>query len=205
MPQENRPSAKRLPPLILLAAGKSSRTPRPKGLTPVEGEPWIARQLAAFREAGGEEAIVVLGFHAAAFLAACPWLADGVCHGVRVRHVVNPDPDRGPFSSLQTALALADGAVFLLPVDVPAARPETWRALTEGEATDEARVPVHAERGGHPVWLSPALVATLHGLPATARLDEVLRDRRRRIPVDDDRVTRNLNTPSDWELFARES
>ncbi|MBI4126298.1 MAG: NTP transferase domain-containing protein, partial [Deltaproteobacteria bacterium] len=51
-------------PLIILAAGASTRMGMPKGLIEVEGKPWIIKQLDDFAAVGGKDVVVVLGYDA---------------------------------------------------------------------------------------------------------------------------------------------
>ncbi|HEY1690845.1 MAG TPA: NTP transferase domain-containing protein [Polyangiaceae bacterium] len=182
--------------VVVLAAGRSSRLGEPKGLVLVEGKPWIFHQLDAI---GSRRVVVVLGHDRDRYLASVPQLA------ARARIVTNPDPDRGPFSSLQVGLAeVTPGAnAFVLPVDVPAAGEPVWAALeaalaarAPGEAALAARAPGEAALaalpeyqggqsdqggrggrggGGHPVLLAAPLAAEILRLPPSSRLDEVLR------------------------------
>jgi CTP:molybdopterin cytidylyltransferase MocA len=128
--------------VVVLAAGRSSRLGEPKGLVLVEGKPWIFHQLDAI---GSRRVVVVLGHDRDRYLASVPQLA------ARARIVTNPDPDRGPFSSLQVGLAeVTPGAdAFVLPVDVPAAGEPVWAAL---EAALAARAPGEAALAALPEY-----------------------------------------------------
>ncbi len=168
----------------------------PKGLVEIHGRAWLEVQLDAIERAGGR-GIVVLGADREQFFEALPDLAG------RVRVAFNDDPDRGPFSSLQCGLALAEpGApAFVLPVDVPAASPEVWHALQDRlTAGVDAVVPELEGRGGHPVLLAGPTVGRLRAQPATSRLDAELKALPNvlRIPVKDPSVRLNLNAPRDW-------
>src|SRR5437879_2257650 len=96
----------------------------PKALLDYRGETFLERLI---RVLGGvaDPVIVALGYHAETIK------AQG--HG-GARFVVNPTPERGQLSSLQTALAAvppeADGFLFM-PVDCPAIEPETVARLVE--------------------------------------------------------------------------
>lgn len=189
----------RAPDVVVLAAGRSSRMGEPKGLVSVEGRPWIVRQLDALR---AHRVVLVLGADRDRYVREVPDLT------ARAVVVVNPDPDRGPFSSLQEGLAAATpGApVFVLPVDVPAPSRPVWEALDAALGqTAAAAVPRFEGRGGHPVLLGPAFIAHLRALPASARLDEELRNLQglRNVPVTDPRVRLNLNAPEDWGKVPR--
>jgi molybdenum cofactor cytidylyltransferase len=201
------------PDLVLLAAGRSSRMGEPKGLVVIEGRRWIDRQLDAVAAAGVvDRVVVVLGHDRSRYDLEAP--------GLRARAAVveNPNPDLGPFSSLQCGLAALDApahggggldAVFVLPVDVPAPGPEVWRALagavteTEAPGSAQAAVPVHDGRGGHPVFLARAFARRLLAAPPESRLDLELAHafaagHAARVPVADPRVRLNLNAPGDW-------
>ncbi|HZU83780.1 MAG TPA: nucleotidyltransferase family protein [Polyangiaceae bacterium] len=180
--------------LVLLAGGRSSRLGTPKGLVRVEGRPWIAHQLDAADRAG-LRVIAVLGFDHSRYAAELPELAS------RAVVVVNPLPERGPFSSLQCGLALVGaGRAFVLPIDVPAPDAPVWRAL-RGALTEgfDAAVPVHDGHGGHPVLLSARMVERLLRLESASRLDVELRASAvARVAVADARVLMNLNSPEEW-------
>ena len=194
----------------------------PKGLVVVRGRRWVEHQIDAALAAGCGRVVVVLGHDHAEYERALPEL------GRRADVVVNPDPDRGPFSSLQAALGQIAPlhAAFVLPVDVPAASPDVWAALLQEMAGDvQAVVPVlrGSGRGGHPVLLAPPLVAALRDRPPTSRLDVELRAlvpafvtpgasspsggraaRLVRLEVADPRILLNLNAPEDWRKLEQD-
>ena len=68
----------------------------------------------------------------------------------RVAAVVNPNPTRGMFSSIQAGLAAAGGDVVLvLPADMPFVATETVTAvIARAAATGSVVVPVHQTRRG---------------------------------------------------------
>lgn len=193
-----------LPPVVVLAAGRSSRLGVPKGLVVVDGRPWIEHQIEGVLTAGAARAIVVLG-HDRERYAGVAALAR------RATVVVNPAPERGSFSSLQAGLAAIapDEAAFVLPVDVPAASPPAWAALAAALTTGGALAAVPAG-GGHPVLLSATFVARLRSLDPAAtdesRLDwqlALVGPAAARVPVQDGRVRLNLNAPEDWGRLVK--
>lgn len=197
-----------LAPLVVLAAGSSSRMGRPKGLLPYRGRPWIDEQLARYAAAGGREATVVVGVHRADYekvlngAGALAGTAD-----LTVTLVENPHPETGPFGSLRRGLAARGAAdTFVLPVDVAAPAPGVWRALTM--AIQAAAGPTWHGRGGHPVLLSAKVVQHLLALDEgdpSARLDVQLRGLGSafvQVPVEDEAVVTNLNDPEAWARFT---
>ncbi len=202
-----------LPPLILLAGGKSERMGQPKGLLSWEGRPWLLYQLDAYRRAGGRRAVVVLGYNAEAYFTALPELYGGnesFRGSLRLTACVNRRPEWGPFSSVQAGLdhlsAENHPRVFFMAVDRPAPTPGTWRRLCEAGDISMA-YPIHGEKKGHPVLLSSAFAEqVLRTPPEGARMD-ILRENLpsgmcRPIETDDPLTGANLNTPEDWRKLT---
>jgi CTP:molybdopterin cytidylyltransferase MocA len=173
----------------------------PKGLVEVAGEALLARQLRVAGEVGISRVVVVLGADAAAY-------ADLLAAHPGVTSVVNPAPERGPFSSLQCGLRVVGTSCFVLPVDVPAPALSTWTLLSAAFGEEKsgvlACVPLCNGRGGHPVVLSRAFAARLLALDpadADARRDRQLHRQPlaalRRVETGDAAILRNLNTPAD--------
>lgn len=110
---------------IVPAAGRSSRFGSMKLLADIDGAPLLDHTLRSLLAARIDCVVVVVAPDAA--LSAVPALADP-----RVRLVVNPDPVRGMFSSIQTGLGEVDeahGVTIVLPADMPFVRPETVAAV----------------------------------------------------------------------------
>jgi molybdenum cofactor cytidylyltransferase len=202
-------------PLIVLAAGRSSRFGSPKGLWRLQGEPLLRVQLRRFEAAGGRAAVVVLGPDADRYLEAVPELAGrSEPSTLRLSTTRAPCPEDGPFASLRlgivTAMSWAPRGVWVLPVDVPAPTPATFAALLDAFAPGVAAVtPTREGRGGHPVLLSAAFAASLAQVATgpDARLDAQLRalDRRgerRRVEVPDPAVSLDLDTFAEAEAYA---
>ncbi len=195
-------------PLIILAGGKSSRMGEPKGLVLVQGRSWLELQLEAFARAGGSRAILVLGYDAAKYFEALPWLGDGSRFGIGLKVVVNEAPELGPFSSLRMGLdSLRSEAAFALPVDVPCAEETVWKILCVSMREGvQACMPVFEGRGGHPVLLSSQFIDHLKKVDLRlpdARLDRQILllqfDRIVRVEVKDPMVCLNLNAPKDFK------
>jgi molybdenum cofactor cytidylyltransferase len=155
---------------IILAAGASSRMGTPKALLDYRGEMFLDRLIRVLGTVC-DPVIVALGYHAEEIRASA--------HG-RAQFAVNPDPSRGQLSSLQTALsqvpADAEGFLFL-PVDCPAAEPETIRQIVDAFRSTNSLlvIPQHEGRRGHPVCARRELIAEFLALPPTAQAKEVVR------------------------------
>jgi CTP:molybdopterin cytidylyltransferase MocA len=190
-------------PLILIAGGQSSRMGTPKGLLNYNGDPWITEQLRRFKAASGSQAIIVLGFHQTPYFNQIPWMEQAVNQpvqhfGLEISVVLNPAPEFGQFSSLQSAIAFLQAhetdfderrttnderslvgpkipGAFILPIDVPCPGKEVFQKLAETVSPlIDAAIPHYQSRGGHPVLLSAHFLYRLAEVPPgspQARLD----------------------------------
>lgn len=178
---------------MVLAAGASSRMGRPKALLPgPSGKPLAANQAALLRAGGCGRVIIVLGSE-----------FDRIAAALAGEEVVrNPDWEQGRFTSIQAglrALGDFDGCV-ILPVDAVGLGVESVRALLGRAARGgvEAIRPTWLGQDGKLLWVSRALADELRRAPpGDRRLDDLVRERAERIPVDDPALLRNVNTPED--------
>jgi molybdenum cofactor cytidylyltransferase len=202
---------------VILAAGSSTRMGRDKALLPwppvAEGAPAANSFLGAMidlLQQVSELVLVVAGQNADVLEA----IADA--HNASL--VVNPQPDRGQFSSIQAGLqdVLNRGrdAAFLAPVDRPpvlpgtvqalraaflSADPDTWAVVPEISAEG---VPVH----GHPVLIGREMMEQFLRAPVTANAREIEHQHQQHVlyvPVADARVAANIDTPDDYERLLR--
>jgi molybdenum cofactor cytidylyltransferase len=166
---------------------------RPKALLPIAGSTFLGRLIEIYTRCCAP-VIVVLGHSAAA-------IRDGVA--VDVEWVVNPAPERGQFSSLQTGLAALPAGMDCLfqPIDYPAVAAGTVELLarTQGELV----IPRYRGERGHPVRIFPGIVAELLALPVDAQARDVIRSHYPAatfVEVEDPGVVTDIDTPED---FAR--
>jgi molybdenum cofactor cytidylyltransferase len=157
---------------VILAAGASSRMGgHPKALLDYRGETFVGRLVRVLATAA-DPVIVVLGYHAETIRPAIQETA---------RVVINPAPECGQLSSLQTALAelpdSAEGFMFV-PVDCPAAEPETVglvaSAFRRRASAIHLVVPQYRGKHGHPVCASRDIAAEILALPASAQARDVV-------------------------------
>src|SRR5205823_936194 len=94
----------------------------------------------------------------------------------RVRTLVNPDPSRGMFSSIQLgARDIDESLIAVLPGDMPFVRAETIEKLmTAGRRTRGIVAPRFNGRRGHPIVIPGDVREALVAEGATSRLDEFL-------------------------------
>jgi molybdenum cofactor cytidylyltransferase len=202
---------------VILAAGSSTRMGRDKALLPwppvAEGVPAVNTFLGAsidMLQQHSDMVLVVAGRNAATLEP----VADA--HGAFL--VINPDPERGQFSSMQVGLreVLNRGrdAAFLAPVDRPPVLPGTVQALRVAflnsgpnvwavvpEVSREG-VPIH----GHPIILGRDMMEQFLRAPeqAVARdIEHLHRQHVLYLAVADSRVSANIDTPEDYERLLR--
>jgi len=182
---------------VVPAAGSAERFGGKKLLVPIDGEPLLDRTISALLNGGVDQIIVVV-----------PPDAEDLKHDVnafsdpRVWPVVNPDPSRGMFSSLQAGMAEAEGdALVVLPADMPYVQSGTVAVLLDAFASRPAIVsPRYEGKRGHPVILPPALRDEIRAAEPTITLHDVLKrhpDLRVDVDVQDRGVVRDVDRVSD--------
>ena len=191
---------------VILAAGASSRMGSPKALLEYRGETFLGRLIRVL-EAAASPVIVVLGYHAETIRPK----VEG-----RAQMVLNPAPERGQLSSLQTGLAAipaeAEGFLFI-PVDCPAVEENTVRRVVEAfEERDDGtllvipRVRIGAEvKRGHPVCAARKLIGEFLALPADAQAKDVVHrhiGETRYVDVEDAGILADVDDPEAYRRLA---
>ena len=149
-------------PVIVLAAGRSSRMGRAKALLPLgEGDTFLTRIARTFLDAGVGDVVIVVGHDAEAIVARFQE------SGLRARFVLNREYDRGQLSSLVAGLDVVDrpgtAATLVTLVDVPLVSAATVRAVLDHYAATRAPIvrPTSGSRHGHPLLLDRRLFGAL--------------------------------------------
>jgi molybdenum cofactor cytidylyltransferase len=198
---------------VILAAGASSRMGRDKALLPW---PPLTQSQQTSRETFLSAAIhslslstdfvvVVAGENESSLVP--------VAYANGASIIVNPEPGRGQFSSLQVGLQEVlnrgrDAAIVTL-VDRPPASRATVQMLRETfESSTEnvwAIVPEFGGKHGHPYVIGREMIEAFLQTPATGNAREIEHrhhDRIRYIPVDDRFVALNINTPEEYAALT---
>src|SRR5688572_21658532 len=167
-------------------------------LTDPDGRPFVARIARAFITAGIGEIVIVTGAHHDAIRDAVT--ADALSAPRLVR---NPDPARGPLSSLWTGLDALMGprldSILMTLVDVPMVRPATIGAVVEAWRQTGAPVvrPAIGDRHGHPVLFDRAVFVDLRRAPLDRGAKAVVHahtDRLINVEVDDEGCLVDIDT-----------
>jgi molybdenum cofactor cytidylyltransferase len=212
---ENHNSMARSPSFagVILAAGESSRMGRDKALLP-----WPPQTAGPVPEQGcflsaairslalsTDFVVVVAGANQSAL--------SPVVYASGASMAVNPEPERGQFSSLQVGLHEVlnrgrDAAIITL-IDRPPVTASTIQMLSSAfeEAASEvwAIVPEYSGRHGHPFVAGRELIKAFLREPATRNARAVERQHQTHIlylAVDDPYVALNVNTPEDYAALA---
>ena len=198
---------------VILAAGSSTRMGTDKALLPwpptsSEAAPVLQTFLSAAIHALAactELVIVVAGNNQAALAP--------IVYANGAFLVVNPEPARGQFSSLQVGLqdVLNRGrdAALVTLVDRPPAGASTLEKLRDCFATlassKWAVVPEYGGKHGHPVIVGREMIEKFLRAPASASARDIEHENQERIAyisVDDPFVTMNVDTPQDYASLS---
>lgn len=194
---------------LILAAGDSSRMGREKALLPwpppgpgqaPSGETFLSAAIRSLSLAT-EFVLVVVGKNEAALAP--------VIYARGASLVVNPDPARGQFSSLQVGLqeVLNHGrdAAMITLVDRPPANAKTIQTLRNAfEAAGKntwAVVPEFRDKHGHPYLAGREMMEAFLRVPATSiarELEHRNQEHIEYVAVDDPMVALNVNTAEDY-------
>lgn len=184
---------------VVLAAGRGERfaaadpSSPPKMLSLVGGRPMVRRSVTSLIEGGVDRCVVVVSAEQATAIG-------HALEGLPVDLVVNPDPSRGMFSSVQCGVqAAADTDMcVLLPGDMPFVQPLTVTVvIATARETGRTVAPSLDGHAGHPVVVSTAMRPRLLAAPPNSRLDHQLaHEDVVLVPVVDPGVRRDVDRPA---------
>ena len=193
---------------VILAAGESSRMGRDKALLPWPPPAHQSISKSTFLSAAirsvelSTDFVVVVARNNQATLAP-------VVYANGASLVINPDPSRGQFSSLQVGLREVlnrgrDAAIITL-VDRPPAAMNTVQTLREAFERAQQKiwavVPEYGQKHGHPYVTGREMIERFLREPTTGNARDVEHrylDHIQYLPVSDPFVALNINTPEDY-------
>jgi molybdenum cofactor cytidylyltransferase len=197
---------------VILAAGESSRMGSDKALLPWPPQTHTGSTAkdtflsATIRSLLSTDFVVVVAGANESVLAP-------VVYASGASMVVNPDPSRGQFSSLQVGLHEVlnrgrDAALITLVDRPPVSEATVDQLRTAFESAPDsiwAVVPEFSGKHGHPYLVGRELMEAFLQAQPTASAREIERqhqDRIRYVAVDDPLVAMNINTPEDYAAVA---
>ena len=191
---------------VILAAGESTRMQRDKALLAWQGKTFLGAAMESLRPHC--QLIIVVAGKNVDSLKPVVFAAGGFL-------VVNPDTDRGQFSSLQVGLQEVldrgrDAAIVTL-IDRPPASLVTIKSLKD-RFLEEVRsghwavVPQYGDKHGHPIVIGREMIEAFLRAPAESTARDVEHKHQPHVvyvPVDDPNVTMNVDTPEDYARLVR--
>jgi molybdenum cofactor cytidylyltransferase len=193
-------------PVVVLAAGKSTRMGRAKASYPLHGGgTFLARIVRTFLDAGINDVVVVVGHDAETVM------TDFAASGLPARFVENRGYEAGQLSSLLMGLRLVDrpgvAASLVTLVDVPFVSASTVRAVVDSYRQTHAPIvrPTRGDVHGHPLLIDRSLFDVFSRADPFQGAKPIVRAHATAagtIPVDDEGAFADIDTPADYERWA---
>ena len=189
-------------PVVVLAAGKSTRMGRSKATLRLDdADTFLTRIIRTFQEAQVEDVVVVLGHEAEAILKSVGQ------SGLSPRFVVNTQYESGQLSSVLAGLRAIDrpgvNAMLMTLVDVPLVSAATVRAVLERYRATRAPVvrPVRGALHGHPVLIDRSLFGEIRAADPRRGAKPIIRahvSAAGDVEVEDEGAFSDIDTPDDY-------
>jgi molybdenum cofactor cytidylyltransferase len=185
--------------ILLPAAGAASRMRGgDKLLEQIKGTPLLQRQAARALQISPEVVVT---------LRAGDTARQACLQGLAVRLIFVADADEGMAASLRAGTKDADGAVMILPADMPEIDTADLRALTEAMRQDPSQIWRGATAdgiAGHPVIFPADLLPAFQTLSGDLGARAILAKNHARIrlcPLPARHALTDLDTPEDWQSW----
>jgi len=193
-------------PVVVLAAGKSTRMGRPKATLRLDdADTFLTRIIRTFQAAQVDDVVVVLGHEAEAIVKSVEQ------SGLSLRFVVNEQFESGQLSSVLAGLRAIDrpgvNAMLMTLVDVPLVSAATVRAVLQRYRTTHASVvrPVRGALHGHPVLIDRLLFDEIRAADPRRGLKPVIRahvSAAGDVEVEDDGAFSDIDTPEEYKRLV---
>jgi CTP:molybdopterin cytidylyltransferase MocA len=198
---------------VLLAGGKSERMGVAKGLLEYRDSYRILEQLNRISTSTITEVYIGLGYYHEEYSNKISWFTEAQLHFVfyknlKVRVIINQNPELGSFSTLQNVLFQIpkNKSVLINPIDIPILNTTELQNIIEEQ--NQIVLPNFEGKNGHPIKLHPEFWKPLLLLNPTNennRLDleikKIIPSKITTIAVTDSCILKNLNTPKDWATY----
>ncbi len=174
---------------IVLAGGYSSRIKTNKMILDLDGMPLIKHTVDKMRKFT-TKVYVITGFYHQDI--------ENLFQGdLDVKIIRNINFDQGMFSSVQTGVAEVKTDFLIIPGDYPIVSDSTYESLIS--ASGQIRVPVYANRRGHPILIESGLRTALLAEPADSNL-KIFRNRYEvnYVLTDDEGIICDVDTMKDF-------
>lgn len=187
------------PIACILSAGLSLRMGRHKALLPIDkGETFLSHIVKTLKRAGITDISVVISMEE----------ITRKSKNLEVRWIINRRPEKGQLFSFQLCVhEVLDKArpeeisgIFLVPVDHPFVKRETYERLLSETRRGKILVPTYMGRRGHPTFFPFHCLVDILEAPLEVGARAVLKMRKEEvleIEVDDPGVLLDIDTPKD--------
>jgi CTP:molybdopterin cytidylyltransferase MocA len=201
---------------VLLSGGKSKRMGIAKGLLKYKQTFWILEQLNRISKTTISEVYIGLGYNYQDYFNAIPWFENALKSDVdfqelKVKIILNNNPEMGSFSTLQTVLTAIDSTknVVLNHIDIPILNSTELNKIISTK--NEIVIPTFEGKNGHPIKMSFKFWQQLLHLNVNDeffRLDFQIKKinpiKISKIEVLDSAILKNLNTKTAWISYLNE-
>lgn len=196
-----------------MAGGKSERMGVAKGLLEYQNTYWILEQINRIATSTVTEIYIGLGYHHEEYTNKIPWFKEAQLHFVfyknlKVKVLVNQNPQLGSFSTLQSVLQQIpkNKSVLINPIDIPTLNTAELQNIIE--AQNQIVLPNYEGKNGHPIKLHSEFWKPLLLLNPSDKKSRLDLEIKKTIPstittivVTDSCILKNLNTPNDWVAY----
>ncbi len=201
---------------VLLAGGKSERMGVAKGMLKYKHTFWILEQLNRISKTKIKTVYIGLGYNYGHYFDAIPWLKTALTNevdyqGLKLKTIINPSPELGSFSTLQTVLKKVNSKVdvLLMPIDVPLLNSEELNKIVAVKNT--IVMPNFEGKNGHPIKMNADFwqkLVSLNISEENSRLDlqikKVNSEEISIVEMNDASIIKNLNTKAAWISYLNE-
>ena len=191
-------------PVIILAAGLSTRMGFPKLLLARNDKPVLVEMVERLRESSwGSVAVVISNEQHLFFLEECSERLGEILHCVQ-----NDRPEEGMISSIRLGLdwVHADGdGVLVWQADHPLVGVGALRRLCNAASQDTVVIPTYEGYRGHPTWWGRGAFPALRSPIADHGARSLLKSKNINVvelQVEDEAVLHNIDTPEDAKRFG---
>ena len=194
---------------LVPAGGKSERMGRPKLALPLGGRTVLEHTVGAFRRAGAEHVVVVVGPHVPELVPLAEAAGAHACRLAEETADMRSTVEQGLRWLEERFRPGQDDAWLLAPADHPTLDADAIRQLLRARADHPERsvfVPTWEGRRGHPALIGWKHVAGIRAHPADQGLNAYLRQCAAEVlevPASSADVLCDLDTPEDYERLLR--
>lgn len=184
---------------LILSSGLSERMGRPKArLTWDSSQTFLEKIISDFLKSGCSSVICTVNHYL------LPW-CESILPGNNVRFILNEHPEWGRMHSVRLGLNELQTESYCLihNIDNPFINPDSILKILSQREPDAWCSPEFEGKGGHPVLITNSIITKiLRDDNHDKTLQQVLMEFPKRIvPMEDDTVLRNINSPEDYQKF----